>query len=763
MKLYCSKEKLSKLMIDEAVKALSEKSVKMTTLERIRLFTYADEHVVPGMPQPLQYGLGLKYVLENISLPIQPYDLILGRISEEVPDQEGEAFFQEVCKRYARDCLPWDKGTAPFWVYDQGHTSFYWRDLIAMGLPGLKNRANAELARRRADGDNQERLDFLQGAVYVYEAIQTYLLRYADAAYDAGLGEAAQTCVHAAMRAPQSFREALQLLFAVIFIYCSMLAGNPTLTFGRLDLFLQDLYDADIASGRMTREEAGLLILDFYSKNNLNMGRGEHQLSIDDSEISTGWQRCLNFDAPQYLYIGGTAWDGTSACTDLTQLFAEQIVPRYKNPVILVRYAKGMMKERPKLWRTLIDKMRQSSSMIVYNEADVINAYLRAGADPEDAFDFEHYGCNWPTIPGCDASFPGPARLWMKHMTPEDWVSLQGRNRLGGIVVRSVLNAVREASHADAQTLDSILAYITRDVRAALLSALEGAKLEREFVLREAPGTLLFMDCFFKDTIRTASSALAGGAKYFTMLFSYGGFATAADSLIAVDKLVFQDHKLTLAELQQALDDNFEHYPEIRAMCKGVPKLGSDDPHANAVAARLLTLLTDESTALQAHIEYDQWPRILLRQSIETDTGHIYMGNVFGATPDGRKQGEPVSQNSQPSVGASINGLTARMMSMASLPFDRIMSGAQNISIQPKSFAGEDGLDTLAGIVGAYFELGGLQTQISAVDVSDLLDAQVNPDAHRDLMVRITGYSAVFVDMTKAAQDDIIHREQMGI
>ena len=233
--------------------------------------------------------------------------------------------------------------------------------------------------------------------------------------------------------------------------------------------------------------------------------------------------------------------------------------------------------------------------------------------------------------------------------------------------------------------------------------------------------------------------------------------------MIAVDKLVFQDHKLTLAELQQALDDNFEHYPEIRAMCKGVPKLGSDDPHANAVAARLLTLLTDESTALQAHIEYDQWPRILLRQSIETDTGHIYMGNVFGATPDGRKQGEPVSQNSQPSVGASINGLTARMMSMASLPFDRIMSGAQNISIQPKSFAGEDGLDTLAGIVGAYFELGGLQTQISAVDVSDLLDAQVNPDAHRDLMVRITGYSAVFVDMTKAAQDDIIHREQMGI
>ena len=773
MKLYCPEGELRTIMTREAISALTEKPVKSTTLERIRLFTYADEHVVPGLPQPIQYGLGLKYVLEHISLPIQPHDLILGRISEEVPDEEGERFFQEVCERYKRDCLPWDKGTMPFWVFDQGHTSFYWRDVIALGLNGLKERAEKELEKRRAENASAETLDYLRGAIYVYEAIQAYLVRYAEAALNAGLDEAAEACLHAATRAPQGFREALQLLHTISFIYCAMLAGNPTLTYGRLDLFLKDLYDADIASGRLTREDVGLLILDYYCKNNLDMGRGEHQLSIDDETLSTGWQRCLNFDAPQYLYIGGTAWDGSSACSELTQQFAEEIVPRFKNPVILVRYAPGMMTEHPVLWRTLVDKMRQSASMIVYNEKDVISAYLRAGVDPEDAFDFEHHGCNWPNIPGRDNGFANHLYMWARHMRQEDWDFLQSKSVFGGMSKRpfwgiaprltlEVLHALAERDDPDAD-LDTLMAAYRDAVRPYFDDALEAVRRERECILREAPGVLLYMDCFFKDCIARGTDSFTGGCKYFTSLFSFSGFATAADSMIAVDELVFRRHALSLKELMAAVDDNFQHFPEIHAMCRAVPKLGSDDPHANAVAARFLELLTDESYRLTQRIDRNEWPRIVFRQSIESDTGHIRLGASLGATPDGRLAGQPVSQNCQPSVGASCNGLTARLMSMASLPFDRIMSGAQNISIQPRLFEGEAGLANLAAVLGTYFEKGGLQTQISAVDVDELYDAQRNPDAHRDLLVRVTGYSAVFVDMIKRAQDDIIQRELTGL
>lgn len=765
MKLYCAERELRTILANEAIDALTKKPVKSTTLERIRLFTYADEHVVCGLPQPLQYGLGLKYVLENISIPIKPYDLILGRIQEEVPDEEGERFFQEVCERYKRDCLPWDKGTMPFWVFDQGHTSFYWRDVIQLGLVGLKRRAEKQLEQHRANHSSEDTLNYLQGAIYVYEAIQAYLIRYAEAALNAGLNEAAEACLHAAVRAPQGFREALQLLYTISFIYCSMLAGNPTLTYGRLDLFLKEIYEADIKSGKLTRADAGLLILDYYAKNNLNMGRGEHQLSINDESLSTGWQRCLNFDAPQYLYIGGTAWDGTSACSDLTQQFAEEIVPRFKNPVVLVRYAKGMMTDYPTLWETLVTKMRDSASMMVYNEQDVISAYLRAGVDPEDAFDFEHHGCNWPNIPGRDGGFSNHLYMWARHMKPEDWAYFNSKRSFWGIVPRLVMETLHRINDVDIPNvnLDTLFDTYKSAIRPYFEEVLESVERERECMLREAPGVLLFMDCFFKDCILQAKNSYTGGCKYFTTKVSFGGFATAADSMITVDELVFRRHIITLKELIEAVDDNFEHYPQVLALCRSVPKLGSDDTHANEIASRFLKLLTNETSRLTEKINKDEWPRIVIRQSIESDTGHIRIGAMLGATPDGRLAGMPVSQNCQPSVGASCNGLTSRLMSMASLPFDRIMSGAQNISIQPRLFAGETGLRNLAALIGTYFEMGGLQTQISAVDIEELYDAQRNPDKHRDLMVRVTGYSAVFVDMIKKAQDDIIKRESSGL
>jgi formate C-acetyltransferase len=156
-------------------------------------------------------------------------------------------------------------------------------------------------------------------------------------------------------------------------------------------------------------------------------------------------------------------------------------------------------------------------------------------------------------------------------------------------------------------------------------------------------------------------------------------------------------------------------------------------------------------------------PFILFKQCIETDTNHIRMGKHLGATPDGRLAGMPLSQNCQPSVGASVNGTTARLRAMAQLPPDRIVSGAQNLSLQPKLFLGDKGLRLLSSLVSAFFDMGGLQLQISAADVAEMLDAQENPDMHRDLMVRITGYSAVFVDMNKTAQDDVIRREQAAI
>ena len=153
---------------------------------------------------------------------------------------------------------------------------------------------------------------------------------------------------------------------------------------------------------------------------------------------------------------------------------------------------------------------------------------------------------------------------------------------------------------------------------------------------------------------------------------------------------------------------------------------------------------------------------VLLFRSLETDTTHLSSGRQTGATPDGRHAGEPLSENSSPSRGVAGAGLTAILQSLSSLPLDRCHSGALNLRLSPAAFRGEGGRRALADALWTYFEGGGLQAQLSMVDTATLRAAQACPEAHRDLMVRITGYSAAFVDMTPAAQDEIIRRDELA-
>ena len=742
--------------IDEAVCALTQKSRLATTLERVRLFDAAHTQVQAMSSQPLQYGIALKSVLSRISLPIDGNDLLMGRVAEEVPDAAGEAFFQQTCARFGGRSVP------P-WVYDGGHTSFYWKDAVALGLSGLRARAEDTLRRRQAEHAEQEVLDYLQGAVYVYEALQTYLLRYAEAAQARGLHEAADACRRAATERPASFRVALQMLWAIMLVYCALLAENPTLTFGRMDVMLDALYQNDLRTGALTRQDAARLVLDFYCKNNLIMGRGEHQLSAEDADLITGWRRNLNYDAPQYMLLGGSLADGTSACSDLTLLMAECIVPAFKNPVVVVRYAKDMARTAPALWRTLAEKMLASASLMVYNEDNAIAAYVNGGADPEDAHAVEFYGCNWPCLPGIDMVGVGALHAWGKRVTPEDWAALRRPEEFASMPA-ALLDALDElaAREQPPASVDAVYDALAERFTRILRSRIDRTHTARQILLREAPGALHMQDCFFRDTIQRAANTFCGGCKYLSIGYTLGGMATLADSLTALDQLVFRAQTISFARLHEALQSNFEGCAEELLLCRRAAKFGNDEPEADQHARRLVTLLTDIAYALMREAEPTECPRVIFRFSVETDTRHIELGRSLGATPDGRLAGMPVSQNCQPSPGASERGLTARLTSLARLPSDRIQSGAQNMLLQRAAFPGEKGIDMLAAMLGAYFAMGGLQAQISAVDVADLYDAQRNPDAHRDLMVRVTGYSAVFVDMNETGQNDIIARNIAG-
>lgn len=699
------------------------KDIRSTTLERLHKTREADLHV-QSLPQPLQLGEGLYHLLDHIDLPIADNDLLLGRILEEVPDTQGEAFFQATV-------ADWDGRSIPPWMRDGGHECFAWDLLLELGLNGLEARARASLAKHLASGASAETLDFLRGAVRVYEAFRHYARRYAGRARDAGMDEAGTACLAIADHPPQNFAEALQLIWLVGHVYCTMLAANATLTFGRLDVLLQPFYRRDLADGRLSRMQAGALIADFYDRNNLILGRGEHQMS-GGSPTETGWQRNLTYDAPQYVVLGGYRADGSATADDLTDLFLEQVDPRFENPVIVFRYTSDLP---AKTWRLACEKMRDNASFMVYNDENVIPAMQHCGIDAADAIHYTMHGCNWPDIPG------------RQHQVGYHQAVLPGY----------FLEALAGFSD-ERPSMDALYKHLIECFRREITDHCEQMRQARRSWASQGPGVLRVDDCFSVGPIEQARSWSVGGVQYPTLTCAISGIATAADCLAAVDELILRSGLVTLDELRSALASDFSDAEALRQLCLRAPKFGQDDDRADAHAVRLLHEVLAEIDRA-CHLGTDD--AVIVFRCLETDMRHIRLGAELGATPDGRKAGAPLSENTSPYPGSCRHGLTAMLKSVAKLPLQGINSGALNIRLQPDWVRSEEGLDRLAALLRTYFDLGGLQCQLNVVSLEQLRAAQQNPEQHRDLMVRITGYSAVFVDMAPHAQDEIIRREEM--
>jgi len=507
-------------------------------------------------------------------------------------------------------------------------------------------------------------------------------------------------------------------------------AVNPTLTFGRVDELLLAFYRNDLDAGRLTSEEAGALIEDFYCKNNVILGRGEHQMS-GGTERDTGWLRNLTYDAPQYIVLGGRRRDGTPVANELTQLFLERIVPGFENPVVVFRYTSDVPDD---IWQIVCEKLRDNSSLIVYNDEDVIHAMIQCGIDEQDAVTYTMHGCNWPDIPGIERSVGG-CSLSLPHHT---------------------LRAIMEEE--EPKSIDEVYERFLTSIRADIDASFEGMRKRRESWDTAVPAHLRIDDCFFDGPVERARSWTIGGTKYSTVTAPIRFIATAIDCFAAVDELVFSSKKVSMGELRKALTDDFAGNEALRQLCLNAPKFGQDDDRADVHAIRILNTITAEFDDASRLGSPDA---VIAFRCLTTDMGHIGAGAQLGATPDGRNAGKPVSDNMSPNPGACTQGITAMLRSAAKLPLNRINSGPLNIRIQRRLVAGEEGLSRLTALLRTYFDMGGLQIQISVADTDELRNAQINPEAHRDLMVRITGYSAVFIDMCRRAQDEIIRRQEM--
>lgn len=733
--------------ISEAEELLVSKPLYATSAER---FLILDEikSEWKELSQPKRFVKLLSTLLSRVSVPIMEYDLIAGRCVDRELTAEEEERFAAFVKH-----PDYPKESA---FLSSGHCAYDWEDLVSLGLPGLRKRAQESMMRQ----ERAEKREFLECVIAVYDAIAAYLLRYARAAEEKGMDALAERCRKAASERPDRFDVALQLLWTVALIDCAYITENPTLTVGRMDQILLPLYRADIASGRLTKEGAEALITDYYCKHNLIMGRGEHQ--VGDSVNSTTFKRILNFDAPQYLLLGGTDTKDQPAVNELSMLFASCIRPKFKNPVIVVRYFVGMNETHPAFWRTLTEKAVQSASMMFYNDTNVKSGLRRMGFPEEEIHDYIHFGCNWPGIGTKGAwMLGGPSSSkYNAFRSEEERAAIRAPYmRTGGRYgwPEVFVNLMREFSLQDPDTLsiDDFYHAFEKRMGDFIDKKLERARQEVEVRQRKPSAIMTFGDAFFRESVQNAE-CFSAGATYHFELQSFQMFGTVVDCFITVDRLVFLEKRLTMQELLQAVDANFEGYEEILALCRKVEKYGSDTPHSNAHVSRLSRLASN--LIMEKNRPYLRDYGIFLVPCLQSDTWHLKYGEKYTATPNGRLAYTPYSQNSRPSNGACINGLSAMLNSMLNLPAGGYLSGALNLDIDPKQFAGESGRAMLASILAVYFNKGGLHAQVSAANVEDLIDAKVHPDRHRDLRVRVTGYSGIFVDICDRLQNDIIDR-----
>lgn len=541
----------------------------------------------------------------------------------------------------------------------------------------------------------------------------------------------AEVCGRVPRRPASSVQEALQsMLFAQIALNLESL--DNSVCPGRLDQLLQPYYDADRAAGRLDTAGAFELLGCFAVKLCEIVPVFSARMTRFHGGLFQG----------QVVVAGGTDRAGADATNELTYLLLELMDRlRTRQP----NYHARLHRDSPAALRaraaaTLADG---SVSPALYND-DVIVPLLRSrGVDVEDARDYCGVGCVEPVAVG-RSFFSTDAALVNVGLCLElalsDGRRFGGRRRVGAAT--GPIDGCRDIEDLITRfrrQLDVQVARLLRD-----LGAVERANAR----LHPTPLTsLLLIGC-----VESATDASAGGARYNGSGIQGVGVVDVADSLTAIDTVVFADRRASLAEVVQACRDGFRGHEALRARLLAAPKFGNDDPRADAMLARVMA----EFAAALAGRQNSRGGAYTA--GFYSVTAHQAFGEVVGALPSGRQAGEAFASGLSPCSGTTRSGPTAALRSYASLPFDRALNGV-NFNLQlPPWTGGVDGAPLLDSLIGGAFAQGCMQLQVNVLDPAVLREARDNPGRHPGLLVRVSGYSAYFDDLSPAMQDEIIRR-----
>ena len=780
-----------------ALKENYRKQVPSISTHRARAVTEITREN-PGMPKLLLRAKAFRRCCETAPLIIQDNELIVGnptggpRVGSFAPDiawkwmvdeidtigtRDQDPFFiseedkrymkeelfpfwegksvEEYCEDQYKECGGWELSgesyvsDCSYHAQNGGGDSNPGYDVILMkkGMKDIQQEARDHLAQLDyANPDDLDKIYFYKGIIETTEGVMIYARRLSEFAAQkaaaesdpqrkAELEQISYVCSRVPANKPETFWEAIQSVWTIESLL--PVEENQTgMSIGRVDQYMYPFYKADIESGRMNDYQA----FELASCMLIKMSEMMWVTSEGASKFFAGYQPFVN------MCVGGITREGADATNDLTYLLMDAVRhTKIYQPSLACRIHN---KSPQKYMEKIVDVVRAGMGFPACHFDDThIKMMLAKGIDIEDARDYCLMGCVEPQKSGrlyqwtstSYTQWPIAIELTLNHGVPL-WYGKQVTPDLGP------LSQYQTFEQFDAAVKDTIK-YMTKWT--AVMTVIS-QRVHREL----APKPL--MSIMFEGCMEKGMGVECGGAMY-----NYGpgvvwsGLATYADSMAAIKKLVFDDKKYTLDQLNEALKADFVGYEQVQKDCLEAPKYGNDDDYADFFCADIIQFTEHE------HKKYRTLFSKMSHGTLSISNNTPF-GQLTGASANGRKAWSPLSDGISPTQGADYKGPTAIIKSVSKMSNDNMNIGlVHNFKLMPGILDTPEGEQGIITLLRTACMFGNGEMQFNYVNNEDMLAAQKDPDSYRDLVVRVAGYSAFFTELCKDVQDEIISRTML--
>jgi pyruvate formate-lyase/glycerol dehydratase family glycyl radical enzyme len=771
-------------------------------IERARLFTESFKET-EGEPIVMRWAKALAHVLDNHQIHIGEEEIVVGsagppgryaiiypelagglfsRVEELQHSKPGEQLIvTEDDIRTLRDELK------PYWEDRQYHKAFAralpestrdvvkgkhiitctaisrhmlawahdYEKILKRGIKGMKEEAQERLSSLDPlnPQDILEKKPFLEAVIIVCDAIVTFAKRYAtrakgmaererDRAREKELLEIADVCDRVPENPARTFHEAVQSQWFIQTVSRFEQRMGGTVSNGRMDQYLYPYYKKDIEAGRITDDEVLMLLESLW----MGMAKCvEIYHSPGRMSFSEGY---AHWEA---LTIGGQTKDGKDASNALSYLILQS---KREFPLNYPDLAARIHSRTPDAFlHAVCETIKEGTGFPkLFFDEEIIPLLISKGGTIEEANDYCLAGCTEAKMVNRDAITTGCA--WLNLGAIVEMALHDGRMKRYDHQIGVSTGDPTEFTSFEA-LWDAFCRQAENLVSHVFIQQYMADRMKSQFFA--SPMNSMLHDLCMKECMDMHEGPIEGAI--YLGFFDTIGFATAIDSLAAIKKLVFDDKALTMAKLLDAVDANFEGREAIRQMCLHAPKYGNNDPYADSIGLDIESFF-----ARMAHQHKTAFGGELDVRYV-TITAHVPFGTVVGATPDGRMAGEALSDGVAPSQGADQNGPTASLASVANTRSGAYRERAArllNLKLSPSAVAGQGGTKKLISLIRTACDLKLWHLQFNIVNRDTLVAAQKEPEKYRDLLVRVAGYSAYFVDLTPKLQNEIIMRTEHG-